>query len=632
VTVLLHFVTLINYLIVNQFTSLGLREELVKALDDLEIHSPTEIQAKAIPSMLEHNPDFIGLAQTGTGKTAAFLLPLLQLTDPSVRTTQSLIIAPTRELVQQIHAAFVTFKKYMPKISSAVVYGGTPVYKQVTELKKKPPQILIGTPGRIIDLIKRKAINLETCQHLILDEADEMLNMGFQEDVDEILKHTSQEKKIWLFSATMPAAIRNMVKQYMASPIEVRVRSQQRTNENIEHQYILVERHDKLEALKRIIDYIDELYCVIFCKTKMDTQDLADALNRDGYKASAIHGDLSQQQRNQVLGQFKSGVVNILVATDVVARGIDIDDLTHVIHFALPNDREYYTHRSGRTARAGKKGTSLAIVSPSDQYRLRQFESSLKINIAKINVPNRSEVETKRLDGWLDQIAETEITIAEFSEKAVALIESYTKEELLAKIISRELGQSKDVKGKDDLNLTSRARSSSDKKSERRDRDKDRGRDRDRGGRSRDRDRGKSRDRDGDRRGKKDRSGSSSREKPREYSRDRSDRPDRSDRSDRAARPDRSDRDTRDSGKDKGRKNKDFTPIFINLGKVDGIDKGGLVKLICAEGGYSPDDIGQVTLNKRHSIFELKGKKASSVSKDFKKGKYKGRKIDVKVD
>ena len=582
----------------NQFSTLGLSTELTNALDDLGIHSPTEIQAKAIPQLIEFNPDFIGIAQTGTGKTAAFLLPLLQMIDPNVRSTQALIIAPTRELVQQIHAAFVTFKKYLPRISSEVVYGGTPVYQQATKLKKNPPQILMGTPGRLIDLMERKAIKFDKCDYLILDEADEMLNMGFQEDIDKILKFTNPDKKIWLFSATMPSAIRNMIKKYMESPLEVRVRSQQRTNENIAHEYILVDRRDKIEALKRIIDYIEELYCVIFCRTKMDTQDLSDILNRDGYKASAIHGDLSQQQRNQVLRQFKSGAVNILVATDVVARGIDIDDLTHVIHFSLPNDREYYTHRSGRTARAGKKGTSLAIISPNDRRKLMQFESSLKINIQKIEVPKRSEVEIKRLESWLDQVDTTEIKIDEFPEKAVELLEKFTKEELLAKFISRELLQSKTIKGKDDLNITGKSN--------------DRGRDRDRG-------RGRDRDRRDDRRGGR-----------RDDRRDdrRKDRPDK-----------RNDRDDRGNFKKKERKigktksNDDgYVPIFINLGKVDGLSKGALLKIISNEAGYGKSDIGDINLGKRHSVFELSAKKAKHIEKDFRKLKYKGRKVDVKQD
>ncbi len=442
----------------NQFNSLGLDSKLIRALDEMGISSPTEIQAKAIPLLLEHNMDFIGLAQTGTGKTAAFLLPLLQLIDYSQHGTQAIIVAPTRELVQQIHVAFQSLNKYLGKISSEVVYGGTPVHKQANKIKKNPPQVLMGTPGRLIDLIGRKSVRLHDCRYVILDEADEMLNMGFQEDVDEILKHTNVDRKIWLFSATMPAPIRTLVQNYMSNPQEVRVRAQQKTNENIQHEYILVEQRDKFEALKRIIDFIPELYCVIFCKTKLDTQNLADALNRDNYKAGAIHGDLSQQQRNRVLGQFKSGAINILAATDVVARGIDIDDLTHVIHYSLPNDREYYTHRSGRTARAGKTGTSLAIVSPRDQHRLRSFESSLKINIQHVRVPKRSDVQHKRVDQLLDQLHQTPISINEFSEKAMEILDSYSKEELLAKLISKELNKSKKGSGKDDLNAERRER------------------------------------------------------------------------------------------------------------------------------------------------------------------------------
>lgn len=441
----------------NQFTSLGLRDELIQALDALDIHSPTEIQAKAIPMLLEYNPDFIGLAQTGTGKTAAFLLPLLQLVDLHDKRTQALIVAPTRELVQQIHSAYVSLKKFMPRIGSAVVYGGTPVHKQANTLKDRVPQVLMGTPGRLIDLIKRGAINLQSCNYVILDEADEMLNMGFQEDIDEILRYTSEDKKTWLFSATMPPAIRNLTKKYMDSPQEVRVRAMQRTNENIQHEYILVEQRDKFEALKRIIDTVPELYCVIFCKTKLDTQDLADSLNRDGYKAGAIHGDLSQQQRNRVLAQFKNGSLRILTATDVVARGIDIDDLTHVIHYTLPGDREYYTHRSGRTARAGKKGTSLAIVSPKDHHRVRFFENSLKINIKKVDVPKQSELQEKRIERFVEQLDETPIEIDYFSDSTIEFLNRHSKEEIMAKLISRKLKKSKKSGGKEDLNVQGRA-------------------------------------------------------------------------------------------------------------------------------------------------------------------------------
>ena len=517
----------------------------------MNIHSPTEIQVKAIPQLLEFDPDFIGIAQTGTGKTAAFLLPLLQLTNPKERFTQGLIIAPTRELVQQIHAQFEVFKRYLPTISSAVVYGGTPVHKQASQLKKSPPQILMGTPGRLIDLLKRKSINLSQVQYLILDEADEMLNMGFQEDVDQILEHTNDEKKIWLFSATMPAPIRNLIRKYMDHPLEVRVRTQQRTNENIQHEYILVDKRDKLEALKRIIDYIEELYCVIFCKTKRDTQELADVLNRDGYKASAIHGDLSQQQRNRVLRTFKSGGVNILVATDVVARGIDIDDLTHVIHYTIPNDRAYYTHRSGRTARAGKSGTSLSIVSPGDRHRLQHFESSLNINIQKIPVPKKSEVENKRIDNWLDQVANTEINYTDFTDKAIQLLDSLSKEELLAKIISREIGHAQQIQGRDDLNISEKKK--------------------------------------------------------------------------------KSHFDVYPGKRKKGKQGK-YVPIFINLGKVDGIDKRSLLKLIKRTAGYQKQQIGQISVHKRHSVFELASKHANHVNKDFKKLKYKGRRIRVKKD
>ena len=343
------------------FIQLGLSDEVLKVLSELGFENPTDIQKQAIPFLIQGNNDFIGLAQTGTGKTAAFGLPLIERIDHTAKHTQALVLAPTRELGQQIAEQLNIYSKYLHKLNVLPVYGGAAITNQIKALKK-PQHIIIATPGRLIDLIKRKAVKLDQLDYLILDEADEMLNMGFKEDIDKILSYTPEDKLTWLFSATMPDYIKKIVKKYMEDPIEVRINAEDLVNTNIEHEYVVVRQSDKTEALTRIIDINPDIRSVVFCRTKRDTQELSEKLLAKNYKADAIHGDLSQSQRDRVMKRFKSHNVQILCATDVAARGIDVSDLTHVIHYTLPDDSSYYTHRSGRTARAGKKGVSLALV------------------------------------------------------------------------------------------------------------------------------------------------------------------------------------------------------------------------------------------------------------------------------
>lgn len=425
----------------NNFSTLGLSASLLKALPELGIETPSQIQQKAIPILLNENRDFIGLAQTGTGKTAAFGLPLLDFIDPDKNYTQSLILAPTRELGQQIANQLTAFSKYLPAVNVLAVYGGAPIVQQIKALRNTA-HIIIATPGRLIDLIKRKAVNLDKLNYLVLDEADEMLNMGFQEDLDIILSTTPAEKRTWLFSATMPKEIRNITSRYMDKPAEVAINSGNSVNENIEHQYTVIKGTDKKAALKRFMDINPEMIGLVFCRTKIDTQQLADELGKEGYLAEALHGDLSQNQRDHVMKKFKAHALKLLIATDVAARGIDVNNLTHVIHYALPDDAEYYTHRSGRTARAGKKGISLALVSRNDTKRLTYLEKKLKISFEKVLVPNNAEIKENRLMDWATNLATIEIpeevNSASFTE-AQALLEGLSKQELIHKLMGVEL-------------------------------------------------------------------------------------------------------------------------------------------------------------------------------------------------
>ncbi|MBK8292019.1 MAG: DEAD/DEAH box helicase [Flammeovirgaceae bacterium] len=336
------------------FDGLGLSGQLVEAIRQMGFESPTPIQEKAIPILLKGNVDLVGLAQTGTGKTAAFGLPLLQLVDDTNRTTQALIVAPTRELSVQITSDLERFSSSFMKLNIVTIYGGASISEQIRKVRRGA-HIIVATPGRLIDMLSRKVVDLSSIKYVVLDEADEMLNMGFKEDIDEILSTTPKEKNVWLFSATMPREVREIAKTYMRNPEEITMGERNQGNENIDHQFIMVDERDKYMALKRFVDYAPDIFGVIFCRTKIDTQKIAEHLIKDGYSADSLHGDLTQQQRDRVMRNFKNKSLQLLVATDVAARGIDVSGITHVIHMNMPDEMEYYTHRSGRTARAGKR-------------------------------------------------------------------------------------------------------------------------------------------------------------------------------------------------------------------------------------------------------------------------------------
>lgn len=368
----------------NKFSELGVSAPLLKSLEELGFEAPTTIQQKALPILYQANTDFIGLAHTGTGKTAAFGLPLLSIVQPDAPAIQALILAPTRELCQQIAVQIKQYGKYQKEVNIQTVYGGAPIQKQIKDLRRVP-QILTATPGRLIDLLGRKALKLNQVRYLVLDEADEMLNMGFQESIDKILAKTPTDKYTWLFSATMSKDIRAIVDTYMKNPQEIRIEGGISINQNISHQYISTKRDQKLDLLKSLLDAHEEMSGVIFCRTKRDTQELADELNDAGYAIDAIHGDLTQKQRDWVMKRFKERKLKLITATDVVARGIDVKDLSHVIHYNLPDDLEYYTHRSGRTARAGKEGVSIALITKGEERRIREIEGKLKIKFQRVD-------------------------------------------------------------------------------------------------------------------------------------------------------------------------------------------------------------------------------------------------------
>lgn len=447
------------------FEDLGLSKGLVESVLQIGFETPTPIQEKAIPVLLKGNRDFVGLAQTGTGKTAAFGLPLLELIDESSRQTQALILAPTRELGLQIASDLENFTEKFKPFNIVAVYGGSSISEQIRKVKRGA-QIIVATPGRLIDLIDRKAINLGTIQYVVLDEADEMLNMGFKEDLDKILSFTPDTKNTWLFSATMPREVKAIMKNYMSDPHELTVGEQNTGNINIEHHYVMVQEKDKYLALKRILDHNPEIFGLIFCRTRIDTQRIAEMLMKDGYNADALHGDLTQQQRDRVMLKFRNRSLQILVATDVAARGIDVEDISHVIHMNMPDEMEFYTHRSGRTARAGKKGISIAMISRKELGRIKQIEKTLKAPFKRLMVPTGSEVCQKQLLALMHKVREVKINedeIGEFLPAVYEELKDLTKQELIKRFASIEFNRFLDYyRNAPDLNKDDRRTSDGD--------------------------------------------------------------------------------------------------------------------------------------------------------------------------
>lgn len=441
------------------FSTLGLNDQLLKAIQELGFETPTEIQEKAIPIFLERKTDLVALAQTGTGKTASFGLPILHHIRVEERFTQALIISPTRELCLQITNDLKNYSKHLPGIKVVAVYGGSSINEQVKQLRQGA-QIVVATPGRLIDLIDRKAVKLDSIETVVLDEADEMLNMGFQDDMETILACTPDSKITGLFSATMPKEIRQIANKYLKENVEVSAGKVNSASQSITHQYAVVHAKDKLAALKRIIDFNTDFFGIVFCTTKIETQEISDTLVKAGYNADCLHGDLSQQQRDKVMGKFRKRMVKILCATDVAARGIDVNNITHVIHYHLPDDIENYTHRSGRTARAGKKGISIALLHTREAYKLHQIEKLATIKFDRFMIPKGEEIVEQRVKSFVADFTtvdyEDEPTF-HINEEWIQPLYQLDQATLISLIIHKEL-RSLDVDHNlhTDLNVTER--------------------------------------------------------------------------------------------------------------------------------------------------------------------------------
>ncbi len=560
------------------FEGLGIDARLIQATDELGYVNPTAIQEQAIPILLSGTQDFIGLAQTGTGKTAAFGLPLLHIIDAAAKYPQALVVCPTRELCMQIVKEIELFKKYMTGISVVAVYGGASIGLQIRDLKRGV-QIVVATPGRLIDLIERKAINLEQIKYVVLDEADEMLNMGFQEDIEFILKNTPKRESTWLFSATMPTEIRKVSKKYMKDPKEVIVGKVNTANKNIDHQYYVTTAQHRYDTLKRIIDFNPGIYGIIFTRTKLDAQDISERLTREGYDIDALHGDLTQVQRDKVMGQFRDKTLQLLIATDVAARGIDVQGITHVINFELPDDIEIYTHRSGRTGRAGLQGICISIVHAKEMYKFKQIERINNSQFHKMDIPSGKDVCRKQFFSFMDKLLSADISHGDYETYVPMLAEKFadvSKEDVLKRVAAMEFDRFlKYYEHAEDLNVRERDRTERGKREER---GQEMGRRREE--RSRDGARGDSR---GEARG----------EARTEFSRGAA----------------------------------GYSRLFVNLGTKDGFFKASFLQYVLDMSDLKKEVLGKIDIRDMNSWIEIEKGAAQQMIRALDGKKYKGRSI-----
>jgi ATP-dependent RNA helicase DeaD len=441
---------------IESFDQFSIRPELLKAITQMGFSAPTPVQAESIPILLQNGVDFIGLAQTGTGKTAAYGLPLLNKLDLSQNVTQALVLCPTRELCLQVTEELNKFSRFLIGAKLTPIYGGVSIEKQVQALRKGA-HIIVATPGRLLDHLQHDKLDLSQLNYIVLDEADKMLEMGFLEEVEQILAHTPKEKSIWLFSATMPREIKQIANRYMSKAIEVCVGEQNVAAENVHHHYYVCLPADRFYTLERIIDSVPEIYAIVFTRTKLEAQDTAEALIKNGYNADALHGDLGQDQRDRVMKMFRERTLQILVATDVAARGLDVSDLTHVINYGLPDDAETYIHRAGRTARAGKSGIALTIITPAEQRALSAIEKGVKRKFDKMLIPTYEEVIEKRFQHFINQVQSTSYDEERISRFLPVFMEAFkflSREELLKRFCWQALSRFIDPKTeKRDLNV-----------------------------------------------------------------------------------------------------------------------------------------------------------------------------------
>ena len=589
------------------FEELGLKQEVLDAVASLGFTEPSPIQEEAIPQLLKENRDLVGLAQTGTGKTAAFGLPMVNQIDFKLKKTQGLVICPTRELCMQISKDFQKFSRNFKGANIVPVYGGASIDTQIRQLNKGA-QVVIATPGRLMDMIKRRRVDLSQVQYVALDEADEMLNMGFKEDIDSILENTPNEKVTWLFSATMPREVSRIAKTYMADPIEITVGTKNASAKNIEHIYYAVDDRDRYYALKRLIDFADGIYGVIFCRTRRETGEVAEKLKKDGYSAEPLHGDLSQAMRDRVMRSFRTKTIQILVATDVAARGIDVEDITHVINYNLPDEIESYTHRSGRTARAGKKGTSIILVNRREARKITQIERLINTKFAKGTIPTGDAVLERQLMQFVDKVKDTEIQEEQISDYLMTINEKFadlSKEDVIKLFVSAEFSRTMSYyKNAKDIN-NNFSTSGGGRDDDRRGRGGDRRRGRDRGeGRRNDRGEGRRGDRGDRRRGGRDSF---------ENKRDRGDR--------------------KGGGRDNFNRNVDgeSSTVFINAGLKDFADKGHLIRVICQEGGVAGKNIGRIRMMDKFSFVDVSPKVAGKLLKGINGVEVEGRTIRAEI-
>ena len=451
------------------FQDFNLNPAILRAIDELGFKEPMPIQAEVLPILLSQRTDLVGLAQTGTGKTAAFGLPLLQNIDPSNRNVQALILCPTRELCMQITKDLLSYAKYIPEIKIVPVYGGASIELQFKALAKKP-QIVVATPGRLQDMIRRNRIDFSDVRWMVLDEADEMLDMGFQEDVDAILEYMPEDKNTLLFSATMPAEVEQILNKYMKEPVRISIGQKNSGTANVRHNYYLIKASDRYLALKRLIDYYPSIYGIVFCRTKLETQEVADNLIHDGYNAASLHGDLSQAQRDLVMNHFRQGFTQILVATDVAARGLDVNNLSHIINYNLPDDIDTYVHRSGRTGRADKTGICISLVHQKEKHKIKAIEKQLGRPMERELIPTAQQVCEKQLFRHIDNLEKVDIMrddIDDYLPVVFKKLSWLTREELITRVVAlnfnRFLDYYKDAK---DLNIDDSKDSSKKEKKE----------------------------------------------------------------------------------------------------------------------------------------------------------------------
>jgi ATP-dependent RNA helicase DeaD len=535
---------------------------------------PTPIQEQAIPKLIEADIDLLGLAQTGTGKTAAFALPILEKIDGSNRKPQALILCPTRELCMQITKDIEKFSSMTPEIRTVAVYGGASISMQIRDLRRGV-QIIVATPGRMIDIIERGEVNFEQVKIVVLDEADEMLNMGFKESINQILSNTPDEKNTWLFTATMPKDIKIITKKYMRNPLEVSV-SVNKGNENIDHQYYVINPRDRYAAVKRIVDFYPDIFGIVFCRTKNETKDVADMLIKDGYNSDALHGDLTQQQRDIVMNRYREKSLQLLIATDVAARGIDVSDVTHVINYALPDDAENYTHRSGRTARAGKKGISISLVSKREMHKINELERIVSKKFEKVNVPTGAEVCQNQLLALIHRAHQVEVNeeqLAPFMDQINAEFADISKEDVIKRFASMEFNRFLEYyQDSRDLNQ---------------------------GGELSRSERGPIRERS-------ERFGG--------------------ERSERGAPRERGDRGERggtiypQTGYDR---------FFINIGNLDNITKGDLLRIVCDHTNVRGGSIGRIDMKDKFSFFEVESKFKKDIVSGMKNINHNGRSLRI---